>query len=82
MRLLWVCWYVGLDPWSRSHLGGVPVSDGNACWWNVTEAALEEPAGADGMGKVGPQGYTRLVHMVLVQLMDSDRSGTHQGWAH
>ena len=51
MRLLWVCWYVGLDPWSRSHLGGVPVSDGNACWWNVTAAALEEPAGADGMGK-------------------------------
>ena len=27
------------------------MSDGNACWWNVTAAALEEPAGADGMGK-------------------------------
>ena len=62
---------MGLDPWSRSHLGGVPVSDGNACWWDVAAAAMEEPAGAGGMGRVGPQGYTRLVHMVLVQLMES-----------
>lgn len=47
------------------------MSDGNACWWDVAAAALEEPAGAGGMGRVGPQGYTRLVHMVLVQLMES-----------
>ena len=48
----------------------------------MTAAALEEPAGAGGMGRVGPQGYARLVHMALSQLMESDRSGPHQCWVH
>ena len=61
--LLWLlqaCWCAKMVPQSRSHLGGLPVLVGAACWvYGGMEAASEVPAWMNRFSKAGPQGQSR-----------------------
>lgn len=81
--LLWLpqaCWCAKTVPQSRSHLGGLPVFVGAACWvYGGMEAASQVPAWMNRFSKAGPQ--ARSEHTVLCGLLEKHRNVALQCWA-